>query len=114
MGDRDEGMRREYEHACITAQQCLAEHQNMSDIRNGLSIDDTQQPRAQPVDNAAATPNAPGRQYKANGEFKPKTLTKDASAGQYEFRKRQFRSTIQHPTWTLLLLETKEATWKNA
>ena len=44
VGDRDEGMRREYEHACITAQQYLAEHQNMSDIRNGLSIDDTQQP----------------------------------------------------------------------
>ena len=85
VGDRDEGMRREYKHACLTAQQCLAEHQNMSDIRNGLSIDDTQQPRAQPVDNAAATPNAPGRQYKANGEFKPDTLTKDASAGQYKF-----------------------------
>ena len=63
VGERDEGMRREYEQACIIAQQCLAEHQNMSDIRNGLSIDDTKQPRAQPVDNAAATPNAPGRQY---------------------------------------------------
>ena len=85
VGEMDEGMRAEYERACIIAQQCLAEHQNMSDIRNRLSIDDTQQPRAQPVDNAAATPNAPGRQYKANGEFKPDTLTKDASAGQYEF-----------------------------
>ena len=60
VGDRDEGMWREYEHACITAQQCLAEHQNMSDIRNGLSIDDTQQPRAQPIDNSAAAPNTPG------------------------------------------------------
>ena len=70
---------------------CLAEHQNMSDIRKGLSIDNTQQPRAQPVDNAAAAPNAPGRLYKANGEFKPDTLTKDASAGQYEFWKRQFK-----------------------
>ena len=63
----------------------------MSDIRNGLSIDNTQQPRAQPIANAAAAPNNPGRQYKANGEFKPDTLTKDASAGQYEFWKRQFR-----------------------
>ena len=63
----------------------------MSDIRKGLSIDNTQQPRAQPVDNAAAIPNAPGRLYKANGEFKPGTLTKDASAGQYEFLKRLFR-----------------------
>ena len=67
VGDRYEGMRREYKHVCITAQQCLVKHQNMSDIRNGLSINDTQQPRAQPGDNAAATPNAPGRLYKANG-----------------------------------------------
>ena len=29
VGERDEGMRREYEQACIIAQQCLAEHQNM-------------------------------------------------------------------------------------
>ena len=36
VGDRDKGMRREYEHACITTQRCLAEHQNMSDIRNRL------------------------------------------------------------------------------
>ena len=91
VGERDEGMRAEYERACIIAQQCLAEHQNMSDIRRGLSIDNTQQPRTQPVDNAAAAPNAPGRLYKANGEFKPDTLTKDSSAGQYEFWKRQFR-----------------------
>ena len=63
----------------------------MSDIRNGLSIDDSQQPRAQPIDNTAAAPNTPGRQYKANGEFKPDTLTKEASEGQYEFWKRQFR-----------------------
>ena len=63
----------------------------MSDIRNGLSIDKTQQPRAQLIANAAAAPNNPERQYKANGEFKPDTLTKDASAGQYEFWKRQFR-----------------------
>ena len=65
VGDRDEGMRKEIELACITAQDSLAEHQNMSDIRNGLSIDDTQQPRAQPIANAVATPNNPGRQYKA-------------------------------------------------
>ena len=26
VGDRDEGMRKEYEHACIIAQDCLAEH----------------------------------------------------------------------------------------
>ena len=83
VGDRDEGMRKEYEHACLIAQDSLAQHQNMSDIRNGLSIDETQQ---QPItNNAAAAPNNPGRQYKANGEFKPDTLTKDASAGQYEF-----------------------------
>ena len=91
VGERDEGMRREYEQACIIAQQCLAEHQIMSDIRRGLSIDNIQQPRAQPADNAAAAPNAPGRLYKANGEFKPDTLTKDSSAGQYEFWKRHFR-----------------------
>ena len=84
-------MRKEYEHACLIAQDSLAQHQNMSDIRNGLSINETQQPRAQPIANAAAAPNNPGRQYKANGEFKPDTLTKDASAGQYEFCKRQFR-----------------------
>ena len=46
VGDRDEGMRKEHEHACLIAQDCLAEHQNMSNIRNGLSINDTQQPRA--------------------------------------------------------------------
>ena len=62
----------------------------MSDIRNGLSIDDTQQPRAALIQNATA-PNNAGRQYKANGEFKPDTLTKDASAEQYEFWKRQFK-----------------------
>ena len=39
--DRDEGMRAEYEQACLVASECLAKHQNMSDIRNGLSIDDT-------------------------------------------------------------------------
>ena len=50
----------------------------MSDIRNGMQT-------------ATAAPNNAGRQYKANGEFKPDTLTKDASAGQYEFWKRQFR-----------------------
>ena len=76
---------------CLIAQDSLAQHQNMSDIRNGLSINETQQPRAQPIANAASAPNNPGRQYKANGEFKPDTLTKDASAGQYEFWKRQFR-----------------------
>ena len=82
VGEREEGMRKEYERACLIAQECLAEHQNMSDIRRGLSIGNTQQPRAQPADNAAAVPNAPGRLYKANGEFKPDTLTKDSSAGQ--------------------------------
>ena len=41
VADRDQGMRAEYEQACIIASDCLAEHQNMSDIRNGLSIDDT-------------------------------------------------------------------------
>ena len=82
VGERDEGMHAEYERACIIAQQCLAKHQHMSDIRRGLSIDNTQQPRAQPADNVAAAPNAPGRLYKANGKFKPDTLTKDSSAGQ--------------------------------
>ena len=47
--------------ACITTQDCLAKHQNMSDIRNGLSINETQQHRAQPIANAAAAPNNPGR-----------------------------------------------------
>ena len=55
VGERDEGMHAEYERACIIDQQCLAKHQNMSDIRRGLSIDNTQQPRAQPADNAAAS-----------------------------------------------------------
>ena len=63
----------------------------MSDIRRGLPIGNNQQPRAQPADNAAAVHNAPGRLYKANGKFKPDTLTKDSSAGQYEFWKRQFK-----------------------
>ena len=35
VGDRDEGMQKEYELGCITAQDCLAEHQNMSDISSG-------------------------------------------------------------------------------
>ena len=39
--NRDEGMRKEYEHACLIAQDSLAHHQNMSDIRNGLSINET-------------------------------------------------------------------------
>ena len=63
----------------------------MSDIRNGLSIDNTQQPRVQPIANTVAAPNNPGRQYKANGKFKPDTLMKDASSGQYEILIRQFR-----------------------
>ena len=96
VGDRDEGMRKEYELACITAQDSLAEHQNMSDIRNGLSIDDTQQPRAQPIANAAAAPNNPGRQYKANSEFKPDTLLQDSmNSG-----RGNSGGTIPHPTWT--------------
>ena len=41
VGDRDEGRRKDYKHACLIAQDCLAEHQNMSEIRNGLSINDT-------------------------------------------------------------------------
>ena len=90
VADRDKGMRAEYERAGIIASDCLAKHQNMSDIRNGLSIDDTQQPRAALIQTAAA-PNNACRQYKANGEFKPETLTKDASAGKYEFWKRQFK-----------------------
>ena len=36
VGDRDEGMRKEYERACLIAKDSLAQHQNMSDIRNGL------------------------------------------------------------------------------
>ena len=83
-------MRKEYERACMIASDCLAKHQNMSDIRNGLSIDDAQQPRAALIQTAATLNNA-GRQYETNGEFKPDTLTKDASTGQYEFWKRQFR-----------------------
>ena len=62
----------------------------MLDIRNGLSIDDVQQLRAALMQTAAAPQNT-GRQYKANGKFKPDTLTKDASAGQYKFWKRQFK-----------------------
>ena len=87
--DRDNGMRAEYEQACLVASECLAEHQNMSDIRNSMSIHDDQQPRAALMQTAA--PQNTGRQYKANGEFKPDTLTKDASAGQYEFWKRLFK-----------------------
>ena len=89
--DRDEGMRTEYEQACLVASEALAEHQNMLDIRNGMSISDDQRPRATLMQTAAAAPNNTGRQYNTNGEFKPDTLTKDASAGQYEFWKRQFR-----------------------
>ena len=90
--DRDEGMRAEYEQACLVTSDALAEHQNMSDIRNCMSISDNQRPRA--------TPNNTGRQYKANGEFKPNTLAKDASAGQYEFWKGSSGGTTPHPTWT--------------
>ena len=46
VGEREEGMRKEYERACLTAQECLAEHQNMSDIRRGLPIGNNQEPRA--------------------------------------------------------------------
>ena len=62
----------------------------MSDIRNGMSISDDQRPRAALVQTAAA-PNNTGSQHKSNCEFKPDTLTKDASTGKYEFWKRQFR-----------------------
>ena len=75
----------------MEASEAIALHQNMSDIRNGLSISDVQRPRAGQAQAPAAAPNNTGRQYKANGEFKPDTLTKYASAGQYEFWKRQFR-----------------------
>ena len=63
----------------------------MSDIRNSMSISDDQRPRATLMETAVAAPNNTGRQYKTNGEFKPDTLTKEASTGQYEFWKRQFR-----------------------
>ena len=111
--DWDDGMRAEYEQACLVASKCLAEHQNMSDIRNGMSIHDDQQPRAALMQTAAASPQNAGRQYKANGEFKPDTLTKDASAGQCEFWKRKSGGTTTHPTWTWLPLRTREATWRN-
>ena len=100
VGEREEGMRKE--------------HQNMSDIRRGLSIDNTQQPRAQPAENAAAAPNAPGRLYKANGEFKPDTLTKDSSAGQYEFWKRQFKRYYATSNMDSPLSGIREAIWRNA
>ena len=61
VSDRDDAMRAEYESACLVASECLAEHQNMSDIRNGLSIDDTQQPRAALMQTAAAAPQNTGR-----------------------------------------------------
>ena len=50
VSNRDKGMRKEYELACLLAQDCLAEHQNMSDIRNGLSIDDTQRSQSRQDD----------------------------------------------------------------
>ena len=73
VSDRDDGMRAEYEAACLVASECLAEHQNMSDFRNGLSIDNIQQPREALMQTAAAAPQNAGREYKANGEFKPDT-----------------------------------------
>ena len=56
-----------------------------------MSISDDQRPRAALMQTVAAVLHNTDRQYKANGEFKPDTLTKDASAGQYEFWIRQFR-----------------------
>ena len=44
--NRGEGMRAEYEQACLVASDALAKHQNMSDIRNGMSKSDDQRPRA--------------------------------------------------------------------
>ena len=41
VGDRDKEMRKECEHVCLIAQDILAQHKNMFDIRNRLSIDDT-------------------------------------------------------------------------
>ena len=38
VGEREEGMHKEYEQACLVAQHCLAEHQNMSDIRRGCQL----------------------------------------------------------------------------
>ena len=95
--DRDEGMRNEYEQACLIASDALAEHQHMSDIRNGMSISDDQRPRATLMQTTAATPNNTGRQYKANGKFKPDTLTKDANMNS---GKGNSGSIITHPTWT--------------
>ena len=46
VGEREEGMRKEYERACLAAQECLAEYQNMSNIRRGLAIGNNQQHRA--------------------------------------------------------------------
>ena len=98
--NRGEGMRRVYEKACLEASEAIALHQNMSDIRNGLSISDVQRPRASQAQAPEAAPNNTGKQYKANGEFKPDTLTKDASAGQYKFWKRgNSGGTTKHPTW---------------
>ena len=98
--DRDEGMRAEYEQACLVASDALAKHQNILDIRNGMSISDDQRPRATLMQTAAAAPNNTGRQYKTNGEFKPYTLTEDASAGQYEIWKISSGGTTPYPTWT--------------
>ena len=89
--NRDEGMRNEYKKACLEASEAIAHHQNMLDIRNGLSISDDQRPRAIQMQAQAAAPNNAGRQNKANREFQADTLTKDASASQYEFWKRKFR-----------------------
>ena len=98
--DRDKGMRAEYEQAFLVASEALAEHQNMSEIRNGMSISDDQRPRATLMPTAAATPNNAGRQYKANGEFKPDTLTKDASAANMNSGKGNSGGTTTHPAWT--------------
>ena len=61
--NRDEGMRNEYEQACLVASEALAEHQNMLDIRNGMSISNDQRPRAALMQTSAASPNNTGRQY---------------------------------------------------
>ena len=55
--DKDEVIRAKYEQACLFASDALAEHQNMSDIRNGMSISDDQRPRATLMQTSVAAPN---------------------------------------------------------
>ena len=59
--DRDEGMRTKYKQACLVASEDLAKHQNMLDIRNGMSIHYDQRPRAALMQAAAAASQNAGR-----------------------------------------------------